>query len=204
MSYPATLTDTELSAVNQILGAVGQAPITTLDDTNPDIAIVYDTLIETNRSTQAEGWTFNREVEYPFAVDVNQNIPVPSNVLQINLSDLPENKGIDVIPRDSKLYNKTDHTYIWEQDQKCDVIWLIPFTDTPQPFKDYIVAKSSVVAATKMIGDREQFGLLRDREAVARSMILQYECVQGKYSMFGFPNGQNFYNSYQPYMTLRR
>ena len=51
---PATTTidpDTELSAVNTILGAIGQAPITTLDydsatDTgafeNPEIAFIYN------------------------------------------------------------------------------------------------------------------------------------------------------------------
>lgn len=204
MSYPATLTDTELSAVNQILGAVGQAPITTLEDTNPETALVYSTLTEVNREVQAEGWTFNRELEYPMTPDSNQHILIPANILQINLSDLPENKAIDVVPRSGKLYNKTDHTYTWDKEIKCDITWLFPFVDTPQPFKDYITAKASVIAATKIVGDREQFLLLRDREASTRAMILQYECEQGKYSMFGFPNGQNFYSSYQPFMTLRR
>lgn len=204
MSYPATLTDTELSAVNQILGAVGQAPITTLDSTNPDTAIVYDTLVDVNRAVQAEGWAFNRELEYPMLPDTNQEILLPGDILQINLSDLPENRGIDVVPRSGKLYNKTDHTFTWTRELKCDITWLFPFVDTPQPFKDYITARASVIAATKMIGDREQFALLRDQEASAKAMFLQFECEQGRYSMFGFPNGQNFYSAYQPYMTLRR
>lgn len=204
MSYPSTLTDTELSAVNQILGAVGQAPITTLDQTNPDIDIVYETLIQVNREVQAEGWAFNKELEYPLTPDTNQEILVPNNILQITLSDLPENRAIDVTPRSGKLYNKSDHTFIWSRELKCDIIWLYNFVDTPQPFKDYVTARSSTIASTRLIGDSDQFKLLRDREATARAMILQYECEQGNYSMFGFPNGQNFYSSYQPFLTLRR
>lgn len=204
MSYPSTLTDTELSAVNQILGAVGQAPITTLDDTNPDTAIVYDTLVQVNREVQAEGWAFNKELEYPLLPDTNQEIVLPDNILQITLSRLPENRAIDVTPRSGKLYNKTDHTFTWERELKCDIIWLYSFVDTPQPFKDYITARASTIAATRLIGDREQFTLLSNREATARAMILQYECEQGQYSMFGFPNGQNFYSPYQPFLTLRR
>lgn len=204
MSYPANLTDTELSAVNQILGAVGQAPITTLEETNPETNLVYNTLIEVNREVQAEGWAFNRELEYPMTPDINQDILLPGDMLQITLSDLPENKGIDVVPRGGKLYNKTHHTYAWESEVKCDVTWLFPFVDTPQPFKDYITSRASVIAATKIIGEKEQFVLLKDRERETRAMVLQYECQQGNYSMFGFPNGQNFYTSYQPFMTLRR
>lgn len=204
MSYPSTLTDTDLSAVNQILGAVGQAPITTLDETNPDVAIAYTTLVEVNREVQAEGWSFNRELEYPIIRDVNNEILVPGNILQITLSRLPENRAIDVIPRGGKLYNKTKHTYVWDRDLTCDIVWLFDFTDTPQPFKDYITAKASVIASSKLIGDREQFMLLQQREASTRAMVMQYDLEQGKYSMFGFPNGTNYYTPYQPFQTLRR
>jgi len=33
--------DTELSAVNSILGAIGQAPITTLNFDNPEISFIH-------------------------------------------------------------------------------------------------------------------------------------------------------------------
>ncbi len=46
MPYPTTGSKTELQAINQILASVGQAPVTTLERTNPDVAISYDTLLE--------------------------------------------------------------------------------------------------------------------------------------------------------------
>ena len=53
--------DTELSAVNSILGAIGQAPITTLNFDNPEVSFIYNLLRDANVDTQAEGWHFNTE-----------------------------------------------------------------------------------------------------------------------------------------------
>ena len=61
MAYPTTNAKEELPAINQILASVGQAPVTTLDQTNPDVAIAYDTLLQVSREVQSEGWTFNTE-----------------------------------------------------------------------------------------------------------------------------------------------
>ena len=64
MAFPTTNATQELPAVNQILQSCGQAPVTTLDQTNPDVAIAYQTLLEVSREVQAEGWSFNKEFHY--------------------------------------------------------------------------------------------------------------------------------------------
>jgi hypothetical protein len=204
MAFPNALVATELAAVNQILGAVGQAPVTTLDQTNPDVALAFDTLLEINREVQAEGWSFNTETEYPFTPDTNNEILIAENILLLDLSDLPENRGIEVIRRNGKLYNKIDHTFTWENQIKCDVVWLFDFADMPLPFRDFATAKASVQASTKMVGDPTVYQMLQQREAMGRANVMEYECNQGNYSFFGFPRGGNYYNSYQPYKTLAR
>lgn len=204
MAFPNALVATELAAVNQILGAVGQAPVTTLDQTNPDVAIAYDTLIEVNREVQAEGWSFNTETEYPFTPDNTGSIQIPDNVLLIDLSNIYENKGIEVVRRNGKLYNKIDHTFNWTQQLKCDVVWLFDFVDLPLPFRDLVTARAAVQASVKMVGESTVYQMLQQKEAMARANAMEYECNQGNYSFFGFPRGQNFYNSYQPYRTLAR
>ena len=87
MPFPTTNATQELPAVNQILASVGQAPVTTLDQTNPDVAIAYDTLLQVSREVQAEGWTFNIEYKVEVSPDSNDQILYPNNVLQMNLSD---------------------------------------------------------------------------------------------------------------------
>ena len=74
MPFPTTNATQELPALNNILASVGQAPVTTLDQTNPDVAIAYNTLLEVSREVQAEGWTFNREHCVTTAPDDNDNI----------------------------------------------------------------------------------------------------------------------------------
>ena len=204
MAFPNALVATELAAVNQILGAVGQAPVTTLDQTNPDVAIAYDTLIEVNREVQAEGWSFNTETEYPFSPDTNGDILVPSNILLIDLAQISENIGYEVVLRNGKLYNKIDHTFTWESQVKCDVVWLFEFSDLPTPFRDYVTARASVQASTKMVGESTVYQMLQQKEAMGRANVMEYECNQGNYSFFGFPRGNNYYNSYQPFKTLAR
>ena len=60
-------TDTELSAVNSILGSIGQSPITQLRDTttgalistNSEISFIHNLLVETVKDVLNEGWHFN-------------------------------------------------------------------------------------------------------------------------------------------------
>ena len=50
---------TELEAINRMLSAIGQAPVTTVEETNPDVAICKRTLYQVSQEVQSEGWTFN-------------------------------------------------------------------------------------------------------------------------------------------------
>ena len=76
----------ELNAVNQMLQSIGQAPVTTLEQSNPDVAIAYDTLMQVSRDVQAEGWTFNKEYHYSMALNTDGTVDVPAGMLQCMLS----------------------------------------------------------------------------------------------------------------------
>jgi hypothetical protein len=206
MTYPTSLVATELAAVNQILGAVGQAPVTTLDETNPDVAIAFSTLNDVSREVQGEGWNFNKELEYPFAPNNDGEVLVPENALAIDLSDVPQNRGIDSVVRSGKLYDKTNHRFNWPDFNPvlCDVTWGFDFVDIPQAIREFIVARASTNACIKMVGDGDLYQMLTQREALSRASALEFDCNEGDYSIFGFPNGMNFYTSYQPYRTLAR
>ena len=90
MPFPTTNATQELPAIKQILSSCGQAPVTTLDQTNPEVAIAYDTLLQVSREVQAEGWTFNKEYEYKITPNENDFILIPNNILQIKLSEFAD------------------------------------------------------------------------------------------------------------------
>ena len=204
MAIPTTNAAQELPAINQILASVGQAPVTTLDQTNPDVAIAYDTLIQVSREIQSEGWTFNTEQDYPFTPDSNDEILIPSNVLQIDISDGTGNEEMDVIRRKGKLYDKQEHSYTFTEELKCDVVWLFDWVDLPRPIQDYITSRAACFTVSRIVGDGQLYQMCMQKEAYCRAMALEYECNQGDYTFFGQPKDGNYYNSYKPYIALER
>ena len=204
MAIPTTNSAEELPAVNQILSSVGQAPVTTLDQTNPDVAIAYDTLTQVSREVQSEGWTFNKEFHYPFTPDNNNEIAIPSNILQIDLDRDGGYTDKSIIRRNGKLYDKQSHSYTFTEEVECDVVWLFDWVDLPRPIQDYITARATCQVVQKIVGDPNLYKLCQEKEGYTRAMALEYECNQGKFTFFGQPSDGNNYISYKPYKALQR
>ena len=204
MAFPTTNAATELPAINQILMACGQAPVTTLDETNPDVAIAYQTLLEVSREVQSEGWTFNKEEHVAIPPNSDNEIPILSNYLQIDLSQADAGDKKAVV-RNGKLYDKYNHTDKWTDGEvDCDILWFFDWVDLPRPVQDYITARASTVTSSRIVGDQTQYQMLQQKEAYMRAMALEYETNQGDYSFFGHPDGSHPYVSYQPYKALTR
>lgn len=201
-----TYTTTQLAAVNEILGSVGQAPVTVLDQTNPEVAFAFTTLMDISREVQAEGWSFNKEYEYPLVADNAGLINIPPNALSVDLSNIYENATFDTVVRQGKLYDRINHTFNWtpNQEYKVDILWYFDFDDLPQPFRDYITARAASRAAVRLVGDVNLAQTLSAFEGWRRSICLEYDCNEGDYTMFGFKKGEEFYSSYQPFKALAR
>ena len=207
MPFPTTNATQELPAINHILSSCCQAPVTTLDQTNPDVAIAYATLLQVSREVQSEGWTFNKEYHYEFAPNADNEIEIPNNILQIKLTENANNTTHDVIRRQGKLYDRQNHTYKWTHSNpiEVDIVWLFDWVDLPEPIRNYIQARAATLVSSKIIGDDDQFIRLEKQEALLRALAMEYETQQGQFTMFGHPQGQqNYYQSYQPFHALQR
>jgi hypothetical protein len=196
-------TDTELSAVNSILGAIGQSPITTLNYENPEIGFIYNLLTEVNKDVQNEGWHFNTEYHIKQDPDANKNIPIPNNALRYDINDGFNNKQQDVVNRDGKLYDLVNHTNEFDNALYLDLVTLYPFADLPNVFQRYITYRAAVRAATQLVSNPQLAQLLKEDEAKSRAACLEYECDKGDHSFFGNPH-DSIYTSYQPYNALKR
>ena len=201
--------ETELSAVNAILGAIGQSPVTSLVFTNPEISFIYNLLRDSNVDVQSEGWHFNteRHVKYtPQDVSGVKKIAIGSDILQMDVTDGWSKRNYDVVKRNGYLYDKMDHTDDWDEltdGIDLDIVRLISYVDLPEPFKRYIIYKASVRAATQLVGNPQLAQLLAQQEAMARATVMEYECNQGNHTMFGLPEDST-YNAYQPWRSLGR
>ena len=199
-------TDTELSAVNAILGAIGQSPQTTLNYNNPEIGFIYNLLRDSNVDIQNEGWHFNSENHVKYEPDSSTNkIEIGSDILKIDVTDGWIKRNYNVVKRNGYLYDKYDHTDDWSDVTEIylDVIRLHTFENLPEVFKRYVIAKASRMAATQLVSNHQLVQLLAQNEVLARASCLEYECNQSNSSMFGFPEDSS-YNTYQPWRNLRR
>lgn len=204
-------TETELSSVNSILGAIGQAPVSRIYNKvngelvyiNPEIAVVHQILKEVNTDVQNEGWTWNTEFNYEMLPDEKQEINIPEDVLRLDVSEGQVYRDTDVVRRNGKLYDKYNHTYKFEKKINLDFTWKLPYEDIPSTFQRYITLRASGRAATQLVTNPQLVQLLAQQEAQARAACMEYECNQGDHTFFGTPAG-TAYRSYQPYRTLAR
>ena len=198
--------DTELSAVNSILGAIGQAPVTSLVYDNPEISFIYNLLRDANVDTQAEGWHFNTERHVKYTPDsVTGKIAIANDVLQMDVSEGWTRREYDVVRRSGYLYDKIDHTDDFSSIDSIDldVVKLQNYEDLPVIFRRYITYRASRMAATQLVANPNLVKLIAQQEALSRAALMEYECNQGNHSMFGFPEN-TAYQTYQPWKNLRR
>ena len=223
MPVPTTVDpDTELSAVNTILGAIGQSPVTTLGEVstvnnvstyqNPEIAFIYNILKESSLDVQNEGWTFNKQDYKKMVPDANKEILVADNILSIDFHD-PGNKDHDIIVKTDngvkKLYdrlevNSTSNTpYQFDNDVYVNIVYWYEYEELPSAFKRYITHKASTRAATQLVTNPQLVQILTVQEQMARAAVIEWECNQGDHNFLGYPRDYS-YSTYKPYRALRR
>ena len=198
-------TETELSAVNSILGAIGQSPVTSIVKENPEVGFIYNLLRDSNVDLQNEGWHFNTERHVEYTPDSNGKIAVGSDVLRMDTTDGWVDRTHDVVKRNGYLYDKYNHTDDFSDHTtiKLDIVKLIAFEDIPSVFQRYIIYRASRMAATQLVANAQLVQLLQLQEQQARATCQEYECNQGNHNMFGLPE-DSVYTAYEPWKNLRR
>lgn len=142
MATPAFLT-TKLKAVNNILYGMGESPLESLSAVESSLAQkAIDALDEASISVQTPGWYWNQEREYPLAADSHGIINLPANTLSV-AEVMAESK--DCVQRGARLYNRTDHTYLFTVGSLVKVnitVWL-DWDDLPEFAKQpvYLIAQ---------------------------------------------------------------
>ena len=191
---------TKLDAVNIVLSNIGMAPVSALSSVNPMVATAENVIDEVSLSVQSEGWVFNTERDYPFAINNDGKIAVPSDVLALDIDGTSE---YDLIQRGGFLYDKAGHTDVFPNDLELDVIWCFDFVDLPEAVKQYITIRAANLFAGRAVGSQEAVKFSQREEAAARAAVLEYETQQGDYNMLQSESGRNL-RTYLPFDAVYR
>lgn len=175
---------TELEAVNTILLALQSTPVNSLTgEQSADLSAAVTVLEEVRRAVCLEKWHFNSEEEKSFSRDTNNKIPVPSNVVRLDVSS-GYNTDVDVAQRGDFLYDRKNHTFTFDSDLTCDVVYDLPWTDLPEAARRYIMIRATRTIVDRLVAEGLSHTFSQRDEDKALSTLKEYEGDMGDLSIF--------------------
>lgn len=182
---------TQLDAVNEIIGTLGEMPVNTLTDAeNVDVMNAIRMLDSVVKDVQSRGWTFNTIPTYSFIPDKNSKIiQWNNNLLSVKFSD----KRI-VRNRNGRLYDITNNTDRFENAIEAEVIMLIPFEEMPQVFRQYCTVRTARLFNARYLGDAIMLQELQEEEQQAYAQYMEYEMTMEKNTVLNTTVIQGYMN----------
>lgn len=138
------LPTSELEAVNEMLRAIGESPVNSLDTPGVvDAVTARSTLASVSRRVQTRGWYFNTETRTlaPQAF-APKHILVPSNTVKADTTD--EDEHLNVTLRGVKLYDLDNNTYQFTRALKVRLVLLLPFDELPEAARSFITSTAAM------------------------------------------------------------
>lgn len=179
---------TELEAVNEMLGAIGETPVSDLAVVgNTDTAIALRTLHGVSREVQSKGWWFNEDDRYTFTLNAENKAPLVAQILKVS----PLGRGSSLLThRNNFLYdmrNQTD-TFDTEAPPTAKVTWFFDYELLPETARRYIAIRAARIFQKNVLGSEALDHYTTDHEGTAFSLI------QDEQYDFDFAQGYNFIN----------
>jgi hypothetical protein len=186
---------TELEAVNEILSVLGEAPVSALGDPeNPVIAEVsaaLNALHMVSRSLQNQGYSFNTEHDYTLSPDGDGFIQLPLNVIRADVDPWGPDCIMDVVVRGGRLYNRTDHTFVFTDPIQASLVLLLEFDELPEAARQYIMIKAARKLQDKTLGSRDLHVYTTQDELEAKLDFLSAEADDADFNIL-FKDPDNF------------
>ena len=195
----------ELEAVNKVLRMMGEAPVNSLAGQFGLAKQAHDTLKETSRQIQSEGWSFNTDYERDLVRTVGTDeIELSSDISRVRI-DPYEYPDYEVVQRGLKLYDRRNNTSIFSEDLKADVTYILSWTDLPEHARQYIMIKAGRQLQDQILGSADLTQINLTIEAEAKALFMEEENNAGDHNMIrGNPNHTGVFQTYQPSRTVLR
>lgn len=205
---------TELEAVNAMLSAIGEAPITDVDTaTQTDATNAIAILRGTARAVQSEPWRFNTEFGYELAPSATMEwtdaygvstlniFKAPPKLISFNMTAVAWQQGssfTDAVQRPSRLYTEGDPAAPalvfydrtlnrdgWVNDYLyIDPIWGFDFEEIPQSARDYITTRAARQFIQSAVGSDTLVGFTERDEFLALRTLKRDQGRVDSYNIF--------------------
>lgn len=174
-------TSAELDAVNDILSAIGEPPISSLDsEANADVANARRILNNMNRRVQSQAWTFNIEEGVTLTPDTFSGL---IKYLPTYLRVLSSSGATNYVKRGEYLYDTVALTDVFTDPIQVTLVQLRDYDEMPYCFRDLIVTKAARQFNMRFFGDDSIELKLAQEEQEAQVKCMEYELDFGNYNM---------------------
>lgn len=121
-----------LTAVNLILPALGEHPVTRIEVKHPTLAVILPVIQSKLDSTLMRGWWFN-EFKHTLYPDSERGLALPDETLAF----IPD-RGFEGSVRGKRLFNKNTLDFFWDGPVTGTLQLRLPFNELPESVATYI------------------------------------------------------------------
>ena len=135
----------KLQAVNIVLDAIGETPVSSLSSGLPDAESAEAKIDEISKSVQAKGWHQNTDYKLKLTPDTNNNILIPDTYLRVDTASSDRDTNVTVRKNGTQnmLYhiknqNFTFTSYVW-----ADVVHHLEFENLSVELSPYVAYRAA-------------------------------------------------------------
>lgn len=175
---------TELEAVNVLLGAIGEAPISDLEALgNLYASQARDTLRAVSREVQSASWWFNTSESYTFTLNAEGKVLPPQSILKLT----PARGSVPLVLRGTRLINPLTLADTFDSPPVADyVVWFLAYEELPETARRYIAVRAARIFQTQVLGSDQLYVFTEDHEKEA------YAIFASEHADFTYARGHNF------------
>lgn len=184
---------TKLEAVNTMLSAIGEAPVTALNLGLVEADIAETILESVSKEVQSQGYSFNRQLSVPYSPNSANNIILPADILRADSTQKTGNP--DLVQRGLRMFDRVNNTYTITSTVFLDTVTQLDFLDLPEVVKRYITIRAGRIFLDRVVGSATLHGFSEKDEARALSEIRDME---------GEGQDFNIFNSFDTFSIINR
>lgn len=173
---------TQLDAVNTMLSAIGEAPVSSLSSGLIEAEIAETILNTVDREVQSMGWHFNTELNKLFAQTTGGEIILPSDILRADATLGAQSPNL--VQRGLKMYDRKNHTFNIGVAASLDIVVQLTFDDLPEVCKRYITLRATRIFQDRVVGSGTLHDFQRRDEEMALIELKEFDLVTDDNNIF--------------------
>lgn len=170
---------TKLDAVNIVLNAIGEAPVSSLTSGLPDAEAAELKIDATLTEVLSKGWQQNIDKEITMSRDANNEIVVPAQYLRVDTVGIDYDINVTIRKQSGKrkLFDIKKYRYTFDKDLTVDAIISLEFDALNFELQNYIAYRAARKFQESSMGSvaLDNFAVRQEQEAYAALLDAEAE-----------------------------